>query len=284
MMRAERARKPRAQGAFRYAPDGAASTYAGEMREEWVITGVPETYTPLIVAQCNDLPQPGDFSTESGYRYWCVARLENVTDTAEKNTWRATVVYVPDPGSLPVEIYYSTIRATEAVETDLDGVAIVNSAGDLFNPPVTEARCHIRLRVVKRWRSDAFDNAFVISEYAAHVNSAPVIIPGLGTVESRHLYCGGIDAQLVQEPIWHYVVTYDLEVDLEKGFDTRLLNRGYAYLDEHGKRRAFKTDEGVAHGQPGLLNEQGGKTDAAGANYLTFHTKPEADFNELGLF
>lgn len=283
-MRCERAHKPRWRASLRYAPGTTTLGYLGEMSEDWIIYDVPETYAPLSVAACPDLPQPGDYSTEAGISGYVVSRLENLTDTAEKNTWRVTVIYTPDPGDLPTEVYYSTTRVMEAVYKDQNDAVICNTAGDPFNPPVTEARCLIRLRVVKRYDADTFENATMISTYAEHRSSADIIVPGLGTVVAGHLYCGGIDATLVQEPIWHYLVTFDFEIDVEREFAARLLNRGYAYLDDNGKRVAFKTDEGVAHGQPGLLDINGNKVDPEYAIYLTFVTKPSADFNALNLF
>lgn len=287
-MRAARIHHPYARGTFRYSPSSLGTLkYVGEQSEDWYIYGVPDGFAPIDVAQCLDLPQPGD--PMENHDDWLVSRIENVMDTADANksrgtcTWRCTVVYVPDPEKLPVEIHYNSNRVMEVVYSDVDtGDPIVNGAGDLFNPPVQEPRCVIRLRIIKRYNGDEF--VLDLKAYADHRSSTAITIPGLGEIDAGHVYCAGLDAALVQEPLWHYMLTADLEVDADEEFAARLLNQGYQYKDSKGKKVLFADDYGVPHGGPGLLNADGTKADSQSPNWLTFQTKPQADLNQLGLF
>lgn len=303
-MRAEKSRHPRYRGSFRYAPQGVGyppSTlkYDGEQTEDWIIYDVDPDAAPVDVAACTDLPQPGD--PMEGQDDWMVARIDNLTDTSDVNkdtgniTCRCTIVYVPDPSKLPVEIHYNSNRVMEAIFTTVGtanklnadasegGEAVVNGADDPFNPPVQEARCILRIRVLKRYVGDEFSEASTISRYAEKLSSEAFTIPGIGEIDAGHCYCSAIEAPLIKEPVWHHAAQYDFEVDVDRGFVTRLLNCGSQYYGIDDKKHLFADDDGTPHGGIGLL-EGAAKGTPAAPEYLEFDTKPRADFNELGLF
>ena len=293
-MRAAKARHPRWRSSFAYSPQGVGRppstlAYIGEMSEEWLIYDVDPDAGPLEVATCPDLPQPGFSIAE--HDDWLCSRIDNLVDTADVNkesgnvTWKCVVVYVPDPSALPVEIHYSSNRVMEVVSKDVaTGEAIVNKAGDPFNPPVQEARARMRIRVVKRYVGDEFLYAGTIKAYADHQSSADWDIPGIGTVLAGHAYCTGIDAPLVKEPVWHQQCHYEFEIDVDQKFVAKLLNCGYQYKDSGGAKVLFADDKGTPHGGIGLLASDGTKGDAASPVFLEFTTKPTADFNDLELF
>ena len=94
----------------------------------------------------------------------------------------------------------------EAVYTDLEtNQAIVNSANDLYNPPVEEPRAIVRLRIIKRWDKDTWES-LQIENYLHHKN-----LHAFWTFRASKAYLSGVDATLVKEPYWHYQVALDVE-------------------------------------------------------------------------
>jgi len=299
-MRAKRARHPYNRATFSYSPANPWGTkdyslrYVGEQSEEWLIYDVDPAATPLdVIDGGSGLPQPGD--AMEGHDDWLVSRVENLCDTptVDKQSgyvvWRATVVYVPDPSALPTEIHFASNRVMEVVSHDVDtGEAIVNGAGDPFNPPVQEARGILRVRVIKRYRIEDYDATDILT-YEDNQNIDNWIFPVLGTLGPGQVYCSQIDGPLVKEPIWHVQAEFHFDIqDPGNTFNAKLLNCGYQYIDPTrptGKqKRLFHDDTGVSHGGIGLLKADGTKGDPASPNFLTFQTKPAVDFNDLDLF
>lgn len=322
-MQANKAHVPYNRGSLRYSPntdnggsdpygsEGGGSTsstlrYDGEISEEWVITGVPAGTQLLDVATgATDLPQPGD--AMDGHSDWLVARIDNLHDkgdiskTDQLCTWAATIVYQPDPSQKPTEIYFSGNRVMQVVTQDVQSqAAIVNGAGDPYNPQVQEARAVLRIKVVKRYLADGSFGGTVIQNFQDMQSSADWDVPGLGTVPAGDCFCSMIEAPLVKEPVWHIQAEFHFDIDTtnlvqiggsgspqDVGFNQALLNCGYQFLktaNDKTTKILFADSNGCAHGGIGLLQDDGTKADPASPVYDLWHTKPTADFNDLSLF
>jgi hypothetical protein len=308
-MIATRSGNPFMRGHMRYMPTdpwGAGPTPLtadGEINEEWTVVGAKnftgyaedEAQGPLRVFSATGLPALGSEYWEDSN--WLCSRYENIYDTAATVltdlddpkgtvTWKLTLIYVPDPTKRPVEVYFSTNRVMKVVDKDLlTGASIANSRGDLFNPEVQEARAILRMRVIKRCNLSDME-AIDIRSYVDHVNEVDWSVPPLGTVPEATAFCVGINAPLVKEPIWHFQVEFEFDIEDPKGtFQRKLLDCGYQYNGADGHSKLFASDEGYAHNNIGLLDGSGGKlTDPTSPVFLDFDTKPTADFTELGLF
>jgi hypothetical protein len=319
-MEAKKSRHPYNRASFSYTPnvanDGgdpygsegggsndATLDYLGEQSEEWIINGVDPDMQPIDVAlNADNLPQPGD--TMDGHDDWIVARIENLRDTEAIDsktglvTWRCAIVYLPDPSQMPTEIHFSGSRVMQVVSQDVQtGAAIVNGAGDPYNPQVMEARATLKIKVVTRYLADGSFDGNVVESYMDHQSSADWEIPGLGTVPAGDVFCVLIEAPLVKEPVWHIQAEFHFEIDttnlvqiggtggpVDVGFNQALLNCGYQYKDSNGKKQLFADDSDVKHGGIGLLNDDGTKGSPTNPIYDLWHTKPTVDFNDLGLF
>lgn len=320
---AQKSRVPYRRATFSYSPnsdnggsdpygsegDGANSStlaYEGDQSEEWVIRGVPQDTQPIDVAKNADgLPQPGD--SMDGHDDWLVSRIENLHDTGDvdkndqSNTWKCTIIYVPDPPKKPTEIYFSGNRVMQVVTQDVQsGQAIVNGAGDPYNPQVQEARAVLRIKVVKRYLADGSFGGTVIQNFQDTQSSADWDIPGLGTVPAGDAFCSMIEAPLIKEPVWHIQAEFHFDIDTtnlvqiggsgspqDVGFNQALLNCGYQFLktaNDKTTRTLFADSNNVCHGGIGLLKDDGTKADPASPVYDLWHTKPTADFNDLNLF
>jgi hypothetical protein len=288
-MIAQRRRHPRNKGSFRAVPYGAELAYLGDFAEDWVIRGVPDDATPLeVLSGAANLPQPGD--EHEKHPGWIAGHVD-LNDTAatdprtDENAWFATVAWLPSPLWLPTEVHYFGNRVMKVVDKDLDtGALIRNSANDPFNPPIQEPQAVARVRVVKRYSVDAWQQ-FRINDYMEHLNETDFDIPAFGVMVARQVYCTNLEAPLVQEPIWHHQASFDLEILVDDVWMPHILDSGSQYIETStGKKVLFSDERGVTHGGIGLLDGSGGKGDPDHPSYLDFSTKPVADFNDFGLF
>jgi hypothetical protein len=311
-MNAEKSHTPNTRATFAYSlpQDQLENTYdmpfVGDVAEEWVIYDVEPDTSVIEVAQCEDLPQPGD---DAGWsEYYLVNRIENLHDTGaidpdNSNTvWKCIITYLPDPMQLPTEIHLSGNRVMRVVDHDEEtGKAIVNPAGDPYNPLVQEARGLLRIRIIKRYAFDDFDGED-IEGFEDHINEEDWVVPGIGTVPAGDAFIAMIDAPLVKEPIWHFQVEFQVEIDrtnlvttdegqTDIGFDQYILNCGYQYLttpvgQSNSQKHLFADDHGISHGGIGLLKADGTKLDPTSDDptYTRWKTKPKIDFNSLALF
>jgi hypothetical protein len=307
-MQASLSHRPSRHATFSYSPagDSLGNTFnlefVGEVTEDWVITGVPSGSSPVYVAKnASDLPQPGAAATWSDVTpiCWMASEIRDLHDTGaadkqhdDDETWRCVISYLPDPSKMPTEVHIGANRVMQVVTNDVNsGDAIVNGAGDPYNPPVQEARAVLRVKIVKRFLDDGSFGSDTIQNFADHQSSGDWAIPGLGTVPAGDVFCIGIEAPLLTKPIWHRQAEFHFEVDTtnivndeDVGFNQSLLNCGYQYIDSNGNKVIFADDHGVSHGGIGLLNEDGTKADPGSPNYKTWQTKPTADFRDLDLF
>jgi len=201
-----------------------------------------------------------------------------------------------NPLEAPTEVSWSTAAYTEPVTVDIDGNAILNSAGQSFDPPLTQDRHTIVATIAYNSESYDPDNG---SQFQDHVNNEPATIANLPNVPARMARILEIGAvQHFWEDISYWRVTVKVEInraewnqgegDEGQGWDKRLLDQGiYELKEKDGDLNTvrIRTDDGEEVTEPVRLNGFGEKTWPASADstFLTFKTDKEADFSQLNL-
>lgn len=193
-----------------------------------------------------------------------------------------------NPLEAPTEVAWSSSTYTEPVTVDIEGNAIVNSAGQPFDPPLTQERHPIVATIA--YNSESYDPNTGLN-FQDHVNDTATTIANLTNVPARMARILEIGAvQQYWEDITYWRVTVKVEVnnaewDDGQGWDRRLLDQGIYEKDGDGKTIRMRTDDGEEVTEPLKLNGSGGKLDPQTADpvFLTRKTFKEADFSSLKL-
>jgi hypothetical protein len=250
---------------------------------DYICTGVSVTpyETMLGLLWAGGLPRPGS-TVEVGPPGWVAAGIE-LSHTDQEGTVNASVTCMRDPLELPVEIHYQSSHVTEAVWKDVKtSKPPMNSAGDLYDPPLDRARGRLRMEIVKRYSvstwTEILNNIVGVID---HQNAGTFLDSAFtrGTC-----YLSDVRAVLTQEPYWHYVVTYQVEIENStdyENFQARVLDAGPRYNDTNGKPISCGDGYGHLHGGIGLLDGSGGKGSVDSPKWNTFDIIPFANFNLL---
>lgn len=187
-----------------------------------------------------------------------------------------------DPNDRFTEVSFSFHQFQKAIQKDLDGKAIANSAGAPFNPPVEidDSRPVITVK-----RNEAAFNFGVAGGFKDCVNAGGYMGYGAGQVK---LFNISATRKYAENKI-SWEVSYEFHVRPE-GWQLQLLDQGFWELPAAGQEAAnrdFKDNNVLQH--PMLLDGNGKRLKPApGQNiqgtFLNFRVYPKADFNALGLF
>jgi len=199
-------------------------------------------------------------------------------------SWLVAVEYGPyDPSTFPenplnhpLKISSGSNRFERAVEQDINGNGVLNSAGDYFDPPVVIDDSRPTLKIVRNEQTfspqyaDTFKdtlNKFVFFDYA------PLTVK-----------CLPITGELEYNPVcgFYYVVTYEFEID-PNGWKKLILDQGLRLIDGTKQKPAVDVN-GQPVTSPVLLDGMGGQL-ATGATpvFLEFDVYPVSDFTLLNL-
>ena len=193
-----------------------------------------------------------------------------------------------NPLEAPTEVTWSSATYTEPVTVDIDGKAVVNSAGQPFDPPLTQERHPVVATIV--YNSESY-NPNTALNFQDYVNDGPATIANLKNVPARMAKILEIGAvQQYWEDISYWRVTVKVEVnnakwDVGQGWDRRILDQGIYEKDDDDKTVRMRTDDGEEVTEPLKLNGSGGKLDPQTADpvFLTRKTFKEADLSTLKL-
>lgn len=216
----------------------------------------------------------------------------SVDSAAEDDrTWTVTVDYGPfdptqfpeNPIDQPLKISWGSNRferTCDETAPDSDGAteAIVNSAGDYFDPPIAMDDSRPTLKIVRNeptydphyaylWKDTLNQDAWNGFDPA----TVKMVTP-LGELQYNPL-CG-----------FYYTITYEFEIN-EDGWVRKVLDQGLRILDDTGDDQEQALDQkGQAVTSPVLLDGNGAKL-ASGDDpfYLEFKIYKEADYSVLGL-
>lgn len=207
-----------------------------------------------------------------------------------REVWEVTVTYAYEPGdeeeeddnplARPALIRWTAAQYTKPVIKDRNGNAVVNSAGDYFDPPpeIEDVRWQVTAQV--NWATVPSS----ILGYAGRVNSAAFTIDGV-TVGAGQARLAGLDISEVQyeNDVTYRTVTAVYELRNE-GFDLEVLDQGFRIKDGADLKDILIEDEDGNMSRPTspvLLNGSGGKLSnptPANAVYETFEVLSQVSF------
>lgn len=175
----------------------------------------------------------------------------------------------------PPDIRWSFVSFQKPIDKDLLGNAIVNSAQDPYDPPVT-VDDHRPVLTYER-NELVFDPELAIA-YMDAVNTDVFLgaLPGQAKV-------AGIEAvRVFEHNLFFWRVNYEIHFRRE-GWDLIIINRGYHYLDA-GESKAINDKFGQPVSSPKLLTAAGAVLPQGGTpTDKTFKVYKELPFALLGL-
>jgi hypothetical protein len=153
--------------------------------ESWVVTDVASKSEAIDAAVAHNEQHPDNANLRAYQR-----------DAAQVGplAWRVTAQYrfgefgpgEDDPLNEPIEIDWQFIKETLPIDRDVDNNAIVNSAGDPYDPPPSRVYAHVAL-VIRR--NEPLFSAATALAYIDKVNAAPITIAGAGTLDTEQMLC-----------------------------------------------------------------------------------------------
>lgn len=237
------------------------------------ILPVPFVHThPLYPTQlCRSI----NFSQDSGApRKWQIE-----ADYSSEPLKTADQTNITDPTQRPPEISWTTAHYRKAIDKDINGKALVNSAGDYFDPPPEKDASYWVANIKKNVPSVP---TFILA-YTDAINSDSFTIQGM-TVNPKVAKLMDINISNVQtEGDYSFVVfEYSLEFHPET-WVYRPLDQGFTTFSNFGGRQRI-VDESTPPRQvtsPVLLNGEGQTLDnpsTANAVFLEYDILNEQDF------
>jgi len=220
----------------------------------------------------------------------CTGRTARRID-ASRLVWEVTVDYAwaptdaedePDPLNRDPLIRWTSQLVSKPIIKDIDGDAVVNSAGDYFDPP-PEAEFP-RWNVNIQWNATEVPSA--ILQYPGMVNSSGITIDGVSVAAERARVVGlDIGELQVENGVEYRVISVVLEVRHadDYGFDLELLDQGYRIKDGDELKDILIEDEDGNKNRPSspvLLDGSGAKLTDPGpdtAEYLEFEVTRKGD-------
>lgn len=273
--------------------------------------------SPVQVRFATGIPRLGDYYTE-GTVTDLGARVRNidVQRTDEPTEWTVTVdyanfppggvgqtaggtgrgvgvgagaggAYEPNPILRPAKLEFRTEFIEEAVWEDIDGDAIVNSAGERFAEPLIVQRPMAVFVVRKNFLTFSALNAM---NYVGKINSDTFLGCLAGTC--RIMGIEAIEAEeTIEDPTTgvQTLVTYAAATVTvharEDGWASRVLDQGTYQVVSGERRMFFDNKTGVPTSQVRPLDGAGVEL-AVGADpvFLDFDLYDEMNFADLGLF
>jgi hypothetical protein len=204
-------------------------------------------------------------------------------------SWECTVKYAPynpsnfpkNPLQWPPKITGGTTKFERPCDQDVNGDAILNSAGDYFDPPLSidDSRIAIKIQV-----SVARFDPSIIDTYKDAISADTFFgrdpgtwkVAGISFDLEYNMDCGTPDG-------FYYVVTWEFEYRSE-GWETQILDQGLKILDGSDNLVVATDANGKDLTSPVLLDGDGGKL-ASGDDpvFLTFEVYNKVPFQPLGL-
>jgi len=197
----------------------------------------------------------------------------------------------------PLEVEWGFVTSAEAIDRDIDGKVITNSAGESFDPPITKDIHDLNLRIVRE--QDDF-NQSQAAEYMGAINSDSF----MGFDEGQ-VMCTAYNGRRVyrDDGSYYWQVTYEFQFRNDEiigegiiGWKRRILDQGYR--ENWGKKedgspdlRNILDENGQKVSEPVLLNKYGRKLPGEpnteeyikNAKFLKFDVYRKLPFSVLGI-
>lgn len=249
------------------------------------------------IVDYGDCPKIGDSHPDDPTAFCQGVRPRN--ESFSKRVWLVTVLYSNqielsvDPMADPVKYTWHTEQFQRPISIDKDGEAILNSAGDFFDPTIEAEE--------SRWAITAVKNlpavpSWILS-YRNSINNAAITVDGI-LIPAR---CAKIQSMNISEPQDRNSTTFRIVTTtlLLKGQVTigtttyggwveQVLDQGWRELDgTGGARKNITNEDGTDITIPALLDGAGSKLanpSPSTAVYLPKYVYPETDFTKLPVF
>lgn len=228
----------------------------------WAVV-VSSTDTAVVAEQASGIPSIGQSHPDDIYRYCTNISSARVSYGAVESIFHVTATYstVPyeaqpdNPLAARPQYSWSHIRVEGIIDVDVDGNAIVNSAGMPYDPPVTALRdIHAVMRVT---RNEAVYNEALALSFVGKVNSATYRGYAPGYVMVNDINASSAEANVGGQTIQYAVVNYELEFS-PTPFQISVLDAGFYEWDNTTDRPKPITDEyGNPISSPALLDGNG---------------------------
>jgi len=232
-------------------------------------------------------PWPGDgqFGVRGRVGRRVSTKLWEVTISYVRQTWGGLGSSGGDPAADPLDqppqISWRSNASNEAIDEDVEGNAIINSAGEPFESPVTE-EFHDSVLVIRENIAAYDESVHRLYRGALNANEyrgAPPGVAKIASIQGERVFSGELT-------YWQRTTEVHFR---ETGWDHRLLDQGFredAGTDSDNKPvyRQIVDQKGQPLSSPVLLDGSGNKL-AAGADphWLTFVTKRRRSFSVIGL-
>ena len=258
-------------------------TYQRQFR---LITDDPDD-GPYAIGSNASLPNIGSLHPEDSSA-WC--RELTVENDNPYAGWVVTANYSSErelsetPTSDPAFVTWDSEQFQKPAIQDKDGDAVVNSAGDFFDPP---AMMDDSRRVVTVQKNLTAVPAWIL-DYQDAVNSDQFTVDGvtiaIGTAKMQRVSVGAED---IRNGIAFRQVTFTMHLQRD-GWDMQILDAGFRRIDpgDSTKRIAISLDDGTEPTTPALLDGSGGllsNPTPANAVFKTFSVYKTRTFSSLPL-
>ena len=252
---------------------------------------------PGAVGSHGSLPVIGNTHPDDGNAYCSSIRVENAwpwrgwTVTCSYTNQR--ILHPTDPEQDEILISFQSEIYQEVILTDINGKAIVNSAGDFFVDAPTRdaarliASIKVNLTSVPAW----------ILSYQNAINDASITIGGLTVGQYKaKMQNIQVSERKYRGATAYYELSFDIHINKD-GWIYRPVDNGLRCLAEVPNESTSDSDDTIVVLKnivnpgdkqeitvPALLNLNGRVIEdpsPATAKYLTFHVYPELDFTAL---
>jgi hypothetical protein len=203
--------------------------------------------------------------------------------------WEAVLEYGPynpqifqaNPISWPIKIAWGGTKFERVYQYDINGIAITNSAGQYFDPPVVGDDSRINLKIE---RNEPVYNPAIAAAYKDAVNSDVFFggNPGtwklaLPTADLEYNVDSGTPDG------FYYRITYNFEYRIE-GWQALILDQGTMVLDGGNRLTNALGSDGAPVSSPIPLNGAGKALPAGGTpTFLAFDIYTPMPFAQLNL-
>jgi hypothetical protein len=215
-------------------------------------------------------------------------------DNLDPGVWRVYAEYTTDavvtPTLMPCNISWTLERFTRAIYLDLNGAAILNSAGDPFDPPVIVDDSRLVCRVTRNELSYPLNAALAYKDAVNSDAFLSIIVAGApiapGLVKMANIGADLVNPLTGRFRYWR--VTYEMHVQL-RGWQPKVLDAGFhtGFLGGIlGFNRKLVRDpvSNEPLSQPVPLDGLGNVlAPAAAPVFITYAGYPTIAFNALGL-
>ena len=231
-------------------------------------------------------PASDDYEKDDG------SYLQQIDAGPEKSgdalNWIVACSYGPaepldeDPLDRFVKVTWNQVATEEIVDVDRDGVAVVNTASDPFDPPVVRDRFNALVRVARNEAEFPFHlvgqivGGYNIADFLEEGDAEKWLIRSI-TSQSERIKV----ALLAGVEITYWPVEYEVERN-EDGWKHKIVNAGMRQLNTAGTGYEPILVKGQPISSPAFLDEDGRALAPDGEPfYLEFKTAKPVDFNLL---